>query len=176
MCHSLRTVGLIFLFGLLAGACAPGPLRADEPDPEGRWPKYKVGQQARCVIWRDDNVWHIRTTTAHDQKVVFTGVIKVVGGNITGLGHLNLLEGGKGKEPPKVKMEAPAIPKDTLEFKFTTHGKEDGVDFTVSERATEVSFVVKIDGADVPDKIFVGSGGKHPSAAAFRLPNQKAKD
>jgi hypothetical protein len=57
----------------------------------------------------------------------------------------------------------------------TTKGSQDGFDLTVSGKATALKLTLRVDGQDVPEKVFVGAKGERPKAATFYLPAHPGK-
>lgn len=161
---------LLLVLTIAAGAAAP--LRGDDTDinPQGKWPKYAIGQPKRVLLWHSENAWHIRTTTKPGEKVDFTGTVKIVGGSMTNIGGFGGLEKGKGKKVKDADWGKWNKEKTELTFKFTTNGKEDGFDFAVSDDAEAVIFSLKVDGFFHPQEVFIGRQGAHPKADNFSLP------
>jgi len=142
---------------------------ADEDiNPQGRPKNYKAGQSTRYAIWHEGDTWHFRTTTGPKDGHVFSGSIQVVGGKMTSLKPISAEKGGKSK---KNLDYGSWNPEGTLfTFSFTTKGGQDGFDMQVNDKATSLKFVLKVDGKEVPDDIFVGAKNAHPKSAEFSLP------
>lgn len=163
----------IFCLGL-ALAVAASALHADDKpetlDPEGKWPRYAVGQPRRVHVWHSGDSWHVRTTTRKNQTVNFTGMVKIVGGVMTDIGGFGGLETGKGKKPEQRLRTGDwgtwNKEKTQLQFKFSTKGMEDGFDFKVSDKAESVEFSFSAPASE----IFIGKNGQHPSTSSFTLP------
>lgn len=144
---------------------------ADPANPGGR-PKYKNGQPARYVVWHDADGWHLRTTTNKDTK--FDGAVEIVGGKFVNLQPATVegKAGAKKKANPKSADYGTWNPEHTVfQFNFSTRDEgSDGFDMKVSDTATAIKFVLKVNGKEVPEAIFIGSKNEHPKGSSFSLP------
>lgn len=139
---------------------------SDDPDPEGRWSGYKVGQTRRYHVWHDTAGWHVRMTSG--KKVTFNGTVTVAGGKFVKLfGFENLEFGNDAKKSDIGRINADRT---RIDFRFVTNGGEDPFDFTVSDKATEVTFTLRIENSDLPETIFIGKQGQHPKEVTFTFP------
>jgi hypothetical protein len=150
------------------GKLKPPATAVEKPDPEGRWPKYKVGQPQRFIVWHDNDGWHVRTTSA--ARAIFTGTIKLSEGRIEKITGFDDLERARGKNTKDADFGRVNVERTRIDFRFVTNGKEDSFDFTVSEQATELEFTLRIDNAEQPEHVFIGKQGQHPKKASFKLP------
>jgi hypothetical protein len=166
----LLSVSLTLALSLVLSAYADADDKAETINPIGRWPKYAVGQPSRIVIWHNENGWHVRTTSLDKHRAVFTGTVKVSGGNLVDISGFGVLEKGKSGRGRAVDWGTWNKEKTQLNFRFITVGKEDGFDFTVSPEATAVQFTLAIDGNALRKQIFIGREGQNPPATTFELP------
>ena len=162
-------------FGLLLVVIAVvGRAPADEPkledlDPNGRPKGYKAGLSERFAIWHEGGTWHFRMTTGPKDRATFSGTIQVVGGKMTSLTPVTVEKGGKDKK----NLDYGSWNADGTLFTFsfvTGKAGQDGFDLQVSDKATVLAFSLKVDGKEVPGKVFLGAKNAHPKSATFRLP------
>jgi hypothetical protein len=147
---------------------AVSPAIADESiDSVGKPKDFNPGQSTRYAIWRDDNGWHFRYTTASDSVMHFTGTIRALGGRITSITPRGTpakgVKTGADAEPKKVT--APAY---NFDMKIN-RGIEAGIDFTLDDKATALKFELKVNGKSVPALIYIGAKGAHPKEGTFQL-------
>jgi len=167
----IRLAGAALLAVIVVTATAV----ADEDiDAQGRPKNYKAGQSRRYAIWHEGDTWHVRTTTGPKDGHTFSGTIQVVDGKMTNLKPVAVEKGGKSK---KNLDYGSWNPEGTLfTFSFTTgKGGQDGFDLQVNDKAKSLKFVLKVDGKEVPDDIFVGAKNSHPKSATFSLPAHPGK-
>jgi hypothetical protein len=144
------------------------PAFADDPiDATGKPKDYKAGLSTRYAIWRDDDGWHFRYTTASDSVQHFTGTIRVIGGRMTSITPRGTpAKGAKtGADAEPRKVTAPAY---SFDMKIN-RGIEAGIDFTLDDKATALRFELKVNGKSVPALIYIGEKGAHPREATFEL-------
>jgi len=167
-------------FGVLAVAIAAvnSTSMADEPkleavDPTGKPKDYKPGLSTRYAIWFDGDTWHFRTTTAKDTKV-FSGTMEIVGGKMV---DLQPVSADKGKKKNKKNLDYASWNPDGTQFtfSFTTGTFQDGFDMKLSDKATAIKFVLKVEGKEMADHIFIGAKNAHPKGATFFLPAKPGK-
>jgi hypothetical protein len=139
-------------------------------DPKGKWAKYHIGEPRRFVIWHDAAGYHVRTTCAPKHKVIFVGTILVKDGQFAAIGGFQNLEKGKPKNIQNADYGYWNTERNRLEFKFTTAGKEDAFDFTLTPNATSVEFILRVDNETKGEYIFIGKDGRHPPTSSFTLP------
>jgi hypothetical protein len=141
--------------------------------PAGRPAGYKVGQPSRYAIWHDADGWHVRATTSFKGAHVFAGTLEVVDGKMTSLTPV-AVERKPGCQWADVAVWNRAQTR--LDFKLTTtKGSHDGFDLTVSGKATALKLTLRVDGQEVPEKVFIGAKGARPRAATFYLPAHPGK-
>lgn len=138
-------------------------------------PKPLENNVRALYIWCDAQRWHVRSATK-GVRHLFTGAIHVTGGKFTGIANASM----ETTDLVHVRSHVPDIgavnpARDTIMFKFTTKGAQDGFDFAVDEAATELEFRILRDGAPIPNEIRIGAGAKRPPAAAFSLPAHPTK-
>jgi hypothetical protein len=164
---------------LLAGVAATTPASAgEEPkfedlDPSGKPKDFKAGLSTRYAIWHDGTTWHFRTTTAAKESQEFSGTIEVIGGKMTALNPVKV----EGKKAKKNKDFGSWNPEGTR-FKFsltTAKGFVDGFDLQLSDKATALKLVLKVNGEEAPKAIFLGAKNAHPTSAMFFLPARPGK-
>jgi hypothetical protein len=147
--------------------------KLEEIDPAEKPKDYKAGQSTRYAIWRDDNGWHFRYTTSSDSVQHFSGAIRVVGGRMTSITPRGTpargVKTGADAEPKKVT--APAY---NFDMKIN-RGIEAGIDFTLDDKATALTFELKVNGKSVPALIYIGAKGTHPKEGTFQLPAKPQK-
>jgi len=164
-------IRLIPALGLLLATLA-APVNADDPkfedvDPKGKPTTYKVGASARFAVWYDASGWHLRETTASKEQTAFTGTIETVGGKITTMSLI-----GSGSKP------SPALKANTEKFNLKDRinkGLEGGMDLKLEDSVTAIKFDLQIDGKAVPEMIFIGAKGQHPTEGTFALPAKPGK-
>jgi hypothetical protein len=153
--------GILVLVGLMASATS---LRAAEPDPRGKPEGMKAGDTVRWYVWHDGDGWHVRTTT---KKALheFTGTMRVINGQVTGVNLAKIENAGATKDWWRLSEGNKVV---TLDLR--TDGGMDGFDFQVGDKANQIEFTLFIDGKEKKDLIFVGKNAANPSAANFVLP------
>jgi hypothetical protein len=158
--RSLLAVSGLFLVAGLASAqqLPPGP------DPRGEPRQFHAGRSASYAVWHGPLGWQLRTTTA-GKRHHFHGTIQVVDGTFLEVNGI-LLE----KLGPNHDQWHLAPGNQTLTFEFNTEEGVDGMHFWLSKGAKTLIFQLYMDGAGVPEQIFIGRAGHHPPAPAFYLP------
>lgn len=163
--------------GCLAMVAAPASfgLSADDVPSQkiiGRPEAFQQGKRAVFGLWYEDGEWFLRVTSKKDNdRMDFTGVVLVEGDRI--IGEFTGLEKAKKK-----KDEDRLVPHKSgkgFDFKFSAHGKTDGVSFKVGKKATAIKFKLFVGGDDDPKKILIGAMGVHPPKSEFTLPAHPEK-
>jgi hypothetical protein len=169
-----RRFGVMWVVLAAATVIIPASAADEDVDPNGRPKGFRTGLSSRYAVWHDAGVWHLRTTSADKDSHNFSGTIQVVGGKMTSLKPVSVEKGGKSKK--NLDYGAWNSAGTLFTFSFTT-GKNghDGFDLQVSDKATELKFVFKVDGREVPEKIFLGAKNVHPTSATFSLPAHPGK-
>lgn len=115
-----------------------------------------AGSSRRYIIWRDNNTWHIRTTTSRKSHT-FTGEI--------------VAEGGKISEVRTVSNErndwVQQSNGERVSFDLKTQGEIDGFDFQTNAR--RLTFRLSVDGESRGDLIYIGSEASNPANVPFTL-------
>lgn len=144
------TVLLVLAFGSSAFAWSPRL--------EGKPDNFDPGASRGYYIWHDENGLHMWTTT-RGQEHEFSGVIRTNGKFAAT--HGRRLEFGD--------FYRLSSDRDTLTFRFTTAGGEDGLNFKI-DGGRYVEFDLFVDGHRInPKEIHIGDQGWHPSGSDFRL-------
>ena len=146
-------------------AAAPNGPGGDSPDPWGRWQKYPGNEGPRCIIWQDENGWHLRTLTAGRVRK-FEGAIQVTGGKLLSISGMDGLEIRERKNRDTIRWNEEH---DQISFTFLSAAGEDGFDFRLTKSASRLRCAIKLDTFDHPEAIFIGSQGRHPAEATFAL-------
>jgi len=131
-------------------------------DANGQPTYMGVGATHRFIIWRDGNLWHLRTTTA-GQEHDFEGSIVANNGYIRSIERVNL----EANDFSKLGLDRS---RRTLNFDFTTTGSMDGIDFY--SNADTLTFNLLMDGRVTPQNVYVGRDGANPVSVPFTLDNQ----
>ncbi len=158
-----KTIGTFMAGGAaLAGAlvallAAPAQARADEDINAWGKPDFEGGDAAKVAIWRDDDGWHIRFTTAGKQRQ-YTGFIGTPDGHFTDVTFVRKERGDWARINAAEKR---------LTFDVSVKGGVDGFDFR--SHSTEFRFHVTIDGREVPDRVLIGKNNRNPSKIPFVL-------
>ena len=155
----IRTLGrAAILAGVAAVAAVLAPsARADNDINAWGKPDFEKGDVHRAAIWRDDDGWHIRWTTA-GKPHEFSGWISTPGGEFT-----KIVMVGKEKND-----WARVSPKDRkLVFETRTEGGVDGFDFRSDSK--ELTFQLLMDGRELPEQILIGANDRHPPKLPFTL-------
>jgi hypothetical protein len=140
---------------------------AENINPTGRPAGTHKGAVERYSLWHDGEGWHLRTMTAEHEHH-FRGHIDAHKGIIV---H----EHGKNLEGHGAQADHWVLgpEKHRLTFDFSTKGGEDGIDWRVEGEDPELEFNLEIGEKDpkfIPDRIFIGKEGAHPSSGPFSLP------
>ncbi|HEY4263134.1 MAG TPA: hypothetical protein VGM98_23430 [Schlesneria sp.] len=148
-----------------------------EISPKGHPPSLqKPADNPQIFLWQEgDDTWRVRVRT-QKKKRDFTGTIKVHGGKLVNIFDFSGLEAGKQKKGKGSedfgKWNAE---RDQIDFKFQTHGGEDGFAFKVDAKVESVMFDLKTDNAYHADQIHIGLKEKHPPRVPFTLSNSRPK-
>jgi len=158
-----RRFGFVAVVMYIAiAAFAQGPI-----NPHGKPANTAAGKVEHYALWKDDDGWHIRTTTKeYDHH--FRGVIEVKGGEFEKLKPYRLEHKGPVKD---LFIEGPEH--HVINFDFSTKGSIDGLDFHVKGNEPMLSFTLMLGEKEPkfdPARIFIGKNGAHPSASPFQLP------
>lgn len=147
-----------------------------EVDPEGQPRGYdKRPSGPTCYIWREGEVWHLRTRTKNQSRK-FRGEIQVQGGTVTKISNFDGLEAsGRKKNRKSADIGRLNTAKNQIDFEFRTSGGEDGFDFKVSASAKNLAFNVKIDDYEHSFPIQIGAKAQKPPAIPFTLPAHAPK-
>lgn len=172
-----RVARLVMTVACMLCACN-SVFAADEPkledvDPVGKPKDYRPGVTTRYAIWYDDGTWHFRYTTGNEDVQSFTGTIAVVGGRMS-----TIVARGTPAKGVKTGADAPVEKTAIRAYKVNAkinQGIESGIDFTLDDMATALKFELKINGKEVPAKVFVGTKGAHPKSGTFYLPAKPGK-
>jgi len=152
-------------------------IEPSEISPKGHPPSLKKPADNPAVfLWQEgEDTWRVRVRT-QKKKREFTGTIKVRGGKFVKIFDFSGLEAGskkKGKSSEDFgKWNAEH---DTIDFKFQTHGGEDGFAFKVDPKVESIKFDLKTDDAYHADQIHIGLKEAHPPRVPFTLSSGKAK-
>jgi len=125
---------------------------------DGRPSELKPGVPESFWVWHDGRGqnWHLRTSTTKYLHQ-FSGWAVPDTGQITGF-HLTRADYGD-----RIRLGTGGI-----SFDYHTMAEEEGFDFATSGDHC-VKFDLHIDGANHPDRIFIGHGNVHPQHALFML-------
>ncbi len=145
-----------------------------EVNPDGQPKGYdKAPDGPTYYLWRDGDVWHLRTKTKKKTHQ-FHGLIRIKGGTVKKIYNFSGLEA----QPRKKGKKGQAAPADIgrwndarneIEFKFRTSGGEDGFDFQLSDKATDLSLDLKLDGYEHRGRIVVGKDAQTPPQPVFTI-------
>jgi len=126
-------------------------------NPNGR-PAAKAGDYLGYLVWRDDNGWHVRWSTA---KVVrgFSGSIQAIGGTF-------LDAKGVGLES---KTDHLSISPGLIKYSAKAAQHQDGIDFKLSPKTKLVRFELLIDGKPERERVIVGRGKQRPPSIPFEI-------
>jgi hypothetical protein len=138
-------------------ALAPAPARADEDINAWGRPDFEKGDVVKVALWRDDDGWHIRWTTA-GHKHRFSGWIGAREGEFTAIRAVRVERGDWARVSPNDKR---------LVFDTTTDGGVDGFDFRSDGK--QFTFKVEVDGEDRPERVFIGKNERNPKGIPFTL-------
>jgi hypothetical protein len=142
-------------------------------DPQGEPRGYDgLPDGPTYFLWRDGDVWHLRTKTRKLARQ-FSGTVKVRGGTLKLQDHAGLERNRKRRRVVDIGRVNDLNNK--IDFKFRTMGREDGFDFKVSKTATAVEFDLKLDGYEHRGNIRIGRAGQSPGQAIFSLRAREPK-
>lgn len=115
-----------------------------------------AGSSQRFLIWRDNNGWHLRTTTGRN-KHTFSGEITADSGFISEVFAIST------ERKDWVILKDPR----RVVFNLNTDGAIDGFDFRTN--ANNLRFNLNIDGKVRPNVVYIGSKAANPPAVPFTL-------
>ena len=115
-----------------------------------------AGSSQRFLIWRDNNGWHLRTTTGRN-KHTFSGEITADSGFISEVFAIST------EKKDWVILKDPR----RVVFNLNTDGAIDGFDFRTN--ANNLRFNLNIDGKLRPNVVYIGSRAANPPAVPFTL-------
>jgi hypothetical protein len=149
---------------LLAASTGLSPAaRADDLKLDGKPDGVAGNQTKRYYVWRDKDGVHLRFTT-EGVKHRFSGEIKTTAGSF--LKPTGIEDGAEAKDGEWWTLSEKG---QVLKFDRDTRKTLDGLDFRLGNRVREIEFVLKIDGEELPARIFVGPSGTSPKIAKFTL-------
>lgn len=156
---SIAVLGMIASIGL-----ADGRNRRPEMDPRGEPEGLKKGVTECFKVWHNADGWHLRVVNGKGTRDHhYQGTITVENGVIESISSSLAKKNG---EESQWKHGAK---KNEVSFDFATPEKEDGINFKASKGASTVRFTLKIDGKEMPDRVFVGKRGDNPDSTTFTL-------
>jgi len=115
-----------------------------------------AGSSQRFLIWRDNNGWHLRTTTGRN-KHTFSGEITADSGFISEVFAIST------ERKDWVILKDPR----RVVFNLNTDGAIDGFDFRTN--ANNLRFNLNIDGKVRPNVVYIGSKAANPPTVPFTL-------
>lgn len=115
-----------------------------------------AGSSRRYIIWRDNNTWHLRTTTSRKSHI-FAGEIIAEGGKISDVHTVSNERNDWVLNPNGERVS----------FDLKTQGEIDGFDFQTNAR--RLTFRLSVDGESRGDLIYIGSQGSNPANVPFTL-------
>ncbi|MGI6093256.1 MAG: hypothetical protein GX348_04715 [Veillonellaceae bacterium] len=125
---------------------------------DGSPDKFRPGSTRGYAIWQDKDGVHLVVTTKGKAQT-FTGTIKTDG-------KINSVDGDYLERGDKVKLSKD---KEKLNFKLTTAGATDKIDFKV-KNGHRLTFDLYVDGRPInANEIYIGNDGIHPSDNTFTL-------
>lgn len=165
------------------------PLAAQVEMYEGR-PAFAEGVELGYYVWKDGDTWRVRWTTRGPLRH-FTGSVTAEDGELKSLKRIDVESETKvlypgrpgrvvvgprgrahvrgGRAPVVVSREQDKIEKvedNRIVFSARTTDDIDGFDFKVDDRATQLRFVLNIEGRAMPNLVELGAG----NLKAARLP------
>jgi len=152
-----NAAALVALTGALTFAGCRTARAAEEDINAWGKPDFEQGDAAKVGLWRDDDGWHIRWTTA-GKKRKFSGYITASGGEFTKIQTVKKERGDWAAVTGNDKR---------LLFSTETDGGVDGFDFRTD--SPRLSFTVVIDGKEHPDRVFIGKNNRNPASIPFTL-------
>jgi len=162
---NLKIFALVVAITTVAAMCA---VAADaEVDPVGRPKSFASGKKTEYAVWFADGMWHIRASAEASAKVHFRGSVHVEDGEIAD-GSFAGLEMAAHHRQSSDWVDL-AKDKRGFEFLFRTVGRMDGLNFKLSDSATNVTFGLLVGSETSPKNILVGSKEVHPGTNPFTL-------
>ncbi|WP_156478704.1 hypothetical protein [Anaerosporomusa subterranea] len=168
------TAFLVLAFTLVAfstSAFAWGPKIDERPD------SFRQGRSQGYFIWRDQNGFHLWTSTTNGQRHVFTGTITTDGDRF----EVKAVDLENSAKTPFARMYNHNRPnrqdsikidhdRDTIKFRFNNSGRDvDGITFRTIG-GSKVKFDLYMDGKRIdPSEIFIGEEGWHPGRSVFTM-------
>ncbi len=155
-------------------------------------PTFAQGTDLGYFIWREGDTWHIRWITKEKMRK-FSGSIASDGGKLKSLKRIDVdservvlyvakiprveigLDGKgyfRGGKAPVIVESMDKLKKDgdnRIEFLARTNDDIDGFDFNVDDRVVSLSFVLKIDGRNVPQLIEMGNKNQKAESLPLRV-------
>lgn len=125
---------------------------------EGK-PSYSAGMPKRFVIWENNDVFRLRTTTKKKLRV-FSGFICAVNGTFNKVGLIRLDKGDV------VKLSKD---KNVIYFRFITKKGVDGFNFKTDAEKLVYDLYIDKKRCKPLTEIFLGEKGKHPLKNPFFL-------
>lgn len=166
-------VALLTAVLLLAPAQAQGKgkgKKKNEPakeieniDPSFRFEGGIIDQSASYFLWIEGGEWRLRTGSTN-QKVVFSGTIKVKNGTFASWHGAGLDKGKKNPDLFRISND-----RTQLTFSFVTSGRADGVNFKINGDEAILEFNLKAGQRNGPKVVKIGKEKQSPSGMPFRI-------
>lgn len=166
-----NSIRLLAMCALAAG-CIASAVAADPPNPVGFPKKSPGGGFGTVRIWYDAGAWHLRTGTddsegKKDKQFVFSGSVRC---DQKMTAEPFKLEKSKGKRGDQFVLHNDGK---GFDFRFTTFGAVDQVNFRVSEKAKTLHFKLMLDGQRIDiSRVAIGANSEAPDKDEFTLPAQ----
>ena len=148
----------VVIFTLIVFLCFSGYLSAEPRRYQGK-PVFRAGMVRRYIIWEEEGVFKLRTTTKEMLKI-FTGVIYADEGVFTDIKLIRLDTGDYVKLSNNKKK---------LYFSFSTHKGVDGFNFTTNAKRLVFHLLINNRKAAKKLEVFLGANGIHPFNNPFLL-------
>jgi len=141
---------------------------AEQPlNPRGRYRERSTNVSSRYYIWVDSRgEWHVRTASRNGRIQRFHGTIAVKHGEIDTVSTVGLESSGDGADTFNPDQGG------RIAFSIYTGGSFDGFDFTVTGDDDALIYFELYQTkreAKYPDRVYVGSSGRHPTDVYFSL-------
>ena len=161
---------LVFVTAIFMAATAFG-----DDVPAARFdgsPKFSAGRSQGYFIWKDGTTWKLRWTTLGTEHR-FSGEILVEGGRVLSMKRFvpeperrpswrvsepSRRTTGRPRDDDRIEKENES----TIRFRARTAGDADGVDFTVTQAAREIRFILQIDGKSEKLDVTIGRSNFQP--------------
>ena len=149
-------------------------------DPIGQPDAFQkfYGKGAMSAIWfdPDDKHWHLRVTSPQAQKradrKAFSGRVRIDGDAI----RLKAQGLDKTKRVKSADWVFPHSDGRGFDYNFATFGMADGIDFQTDKATKEVTFTLKLGGAELPNRVLIGKKGYAPDKIPFTLPARPGEE